>query len=213
MNRFAVLLAADDRSEMFRNLGSGFRDKKEHFEPLLLAGWIALLVAVAIVLGLVIRALARRYETEAFNSPRALFRVLCRAHRLTRSERKLLGKLADEQQLEQPARLFLEPERFEAALRSVELAAYRRDLARLRARVFANATVEDVAGAGSRGRGAERRSPNPSQSTADAAPPPECEQGGTAADPSRAVPSRAAPLVTTVNWPASMDHPGSTPVA
>jgi hypothetical protein len=58
----------------------------------------------------------RRFEyLKSYDSPPELFRELCRAHGLSWSTRRLLKRLAAEWQMSSPARLFVEPDRFNAA--------------------------------------------------------------------------------------------------
>ncbi len=51
--------------------------------------------------------------TAILSSPNRLFLSLCRAHRIAWSDRWLLWRLAASQRLEDPARVFLEPERLD----------------------------------------------------------------------------------------------------
>jgi hypothetical protein len=97
---------------VFRDLGSGFRTKRETFQPSDLIAWIIVAVMVITVLAILARVVARR-EKQSFDSPRALFQELCRAHRLDFANRQLLKRLARAAGVKQPARLFLEPQRFE----------------------------------------------------------------------------------------------------
>ena len=48
-------------------------------------------------------------------SDSGLFCELCRAHKLTRRERRFLWRLAHDRQISPPARIFLEPDRFSPA--------------------------------------------------------------------------------------------------
>jgi len=76
-----------------------------------------------------------------YDHPRALFRALCRAHGLDRASRRLLDQLARQQRLSDPARLFLEPERFEAENLGASLKPRRKQFVALRDRLFAEPTV------------------------------------------------------------------------
>ena len=51
--------------------------------------------------------------TAILSSPNRLFLSLCRAHRIAWSDRWLLWRLAASQRLEDPVRVFLEPERLD----------------------------------------------------------------------------------------------------
>ncbi len=100
-------LAEQDRmQDLFR----AFRATQAHegmddvfYGLLILAG----IVAGMLILSLVIKSRRRR---AGYVSPLGLFLTLCRAHKLKWKERWLLWRLARMEQLNEPARLFLEPE-------------------------------------------------------------------------------------------------------
>lgn len=69
-------------------------------------------LAVACLLAL-LRWLAQGTPPRPVNSPRRLFRELCRLHGLDHGSRLLLLRLARYQKLDHPGRLFVAPERFE----------------------------------------------------------------------------------------------------
>ncbi|MGA2064299.1 MAG: hypothetical protein ABSG86_05000 [Thermoguttaceae bacterium] len=73
----------------------------------------------------------------AVNSPRRLFRSLCRAHRLSWSQRWLLGRIARANRLAQPAQLFVEPEYFDEPRLGPEFGPKAQRLRQLRDRLFA----------------------------------------------------------------------------
>jgi hypothetical protein len=105
------LLWAD--REKFRQMGEGFRGEHAKIEMSEVLIALACLTAVIIALWLLSVYLARRERFRRTYSPRGLFNDLCQAHGLDRTGRTALWRLAREQQLEHPARLFLEPERFD----------------------------------------------------------------------------------------------------
>lgn len=121
---------------LFRDMGSGFRDKRENMDGTDLLMWMLLVVGVFVVIGIIAHFVARRDKRELYNSPRALFRQLCKAHGLEHASRALLKRMARQQQLAQPARLFLEPERFGVENLSPELAAQQAAIAALKQRLF-----------------------------------------------------------------------------
>ena len=136
------MLLFADRSAIFRDMGSGFREKRESFQPTDLLWWLlaaALLAGAFIALATI---LASQDKSRLFNSPRALFNALCKAHRLDRTSRNLLKQLAQSQQLMVPARLFLEAERFDPALLPMPLQSQRDQIAALRDRLFRSTTAE-----------------------------------------------------------------------
>ena len=71
-------------------------------------------------------------------SPLRLFLEVSRAHRLAWTDVWLLWRLARSQRLNDPARLFLEPDRFEAAYLAGPLRRSASRLKELRTRLFAN---------------------------------------------------------------------------
>lgn len=97
---------------------------------------IAAILAVAVLLYFVNRWHNRHSGKQSYNSSSAMFRELCKAHSLDRKTRQLLKRIAQWQRLTQPARLFLEPERFEPANLSPELERYLAELFELRAKLF-----------------------------------------------------------------------------
>jgi hypothetical protein len=115
-------------------------------------------IAVAVILGAVVlgawaltRFLARQERRRRFNNPAALFDALCRVHGLDIAERKLLLNHARGQGLEDPGRVFLEPERFGA--KSITPAAddEQQQLASIKVRLFGDypgGTPQGVAPAG-----------------------------------------------------------------
>lgn len=138
MNTFACrMLLLADRSTIFRDMGSGFREKRESFDPTDLLWWLFVAVVVIAVFGVVARILANQDKHRLYNSPRALFRALCQAHGLDRTDRGLLKQIASSQRLSTPARLFLEPERFEPSMLVADLRSHREAILVLRNRLFA----------------------------------------------------------------------------
>jgi hypothetical protein len=82
------------------------------------------------------RLLAMGTRHRAYDSPRRLFLSLCKAHRLRWSEWWLLWRLARSQGLKDPARIFLEPERFGPGGLRPKLAARAERLRGIRDRLF-----------------------------------------------------------------------------
>jgi hypothetical protein len=120
----------------FREMGDGFRDKREHFDPTDLIFWVGALVGLFATLAILARVIARREARQVYNSPRALFRALCAAHQFDRHDRAVLRKLARHYGLDQPARLFVEPERFADAGKNPDLNHMRERIAEIGKRLF-----------------------------------------------------------------------------
>jgi hypothetical protein len=79
--------------------------------------WAIFIVTGVLVAGVLLWQLvtSRAYGRLPANSPRGLFRELCRAHRLDRPRRRLLKRLAVARQVSPAALLFVQPECFAAA--------------------------------------------------------------------------------------------------
>lgn len=130
-------LLATDLESFFRGLGSQFSGKRAR------VGWSDALIILGViaVVGLAASLLSRylaKTEHARLNSPRALFRELCRLHGLKFRERQAMRRLARFHRLAHPARLFLEPDRFGAALEHPLLQMHARQLSLIRERLFAS---------------------------------------------------------------------------
>jgi hypothetical protein len=84
---------------------------------------ITWLVAVPVVIWLVAGLFNRERRKRTIYSPKKLFKALCRAHRLDRSARRALTKLAAAAHIAQPATLFVSPEAFDAHLATLKRAS------------------------------------------------------------------------------------------
>jgi hypothetical protein len=130
----SVLLLAD--RQLFHEMGAGFREKQQQFDATDVLLWILLPVGFFVLVGLLARLLARSDKHQLFNSPRRLFRTLCRAHQLDRPARWLLVQIARAEGIEQPARLFLDPECFRRESTHPALEGKRAAIEALAARLF-----------------------------------------------------------------------------
>lgn len=118
------------------DLGSGFRGRRAQFDTNDLITGLAILTLLVLA-GWAVRYIQTRQDGGAKKSrPLALFLELCRAHRLRFSDRWLLWRLARADRLRNPARLFLEPERFDPAGLPAILRLRARQLARIREKLF-----------------------------------------------------------------------------
>ena len=134
-----ALLLAD--FEVVRNMGHRFHGKNAQLH------WNDLFMLLAIVLALAAAAwfltrVARRERRRRTNSPRGLFQELCQAHQLDRQSRNLLWQLAKHQELSHPARVFLDPERFEPGQLPELLPTQVQRLANLRQQLFVEEALE-----------------------------------------------------------------------
>jgi hypothetical protein len=85
---------------------------------------------------------SRRQEDVSPHNPQRLFAELCRAHKLSAAQRRLLEWLAAERQLLQPALVFLDPILLESAIAHADSPNVRQRLTELRSRLFAGAGHE-----------------------------------------------------------------------
>ena len=132
---YGIVFAARSRLE---SLGSGFRGRHARIETEhIIAGAI---VVCGIVLGLWLLSYIMSFQEDrrGYSSPKRLFISLCRAHELRWSQWWLLWRVARRQRLRDPARLFLEPERFEPSRLGASLCGRANDLLRLRQKLFAD---------------------------------------------------------------------------
>lgn len=131
-----VLLAAGQNFDKFKQMGAELRRRTTDGT----GDDFALLAIVATVVPLLVLALMVlvkfQEQHENLNSPKGLFRELARAHGLDRAARRLLLELAARHQLTDPARVFLEPERFDPALLAGNDPARAALLDSLRTRLF-----------------------------------------------------------------------------
>jgi hypothetical protein len=120
----------------WERLGDHFRRGPTDFNSYNLLAVIA--IAAAFVLGIFLlqRFAQRRDHSKSYTSPTELFRELCRAHRLDRSERRLLKRLAAAWGLARPAYLFIEPDYFDTAGLPVEWQEDSHRVASIRERLF-----------------------------------------------------------------------------
>ncbi|HTU24345.1 MAG TPA: hypothetical protein VMF30_03035 [Pirellulales bacterium] len=135
----ATLLLAD--RHLFHDMGAGFREKQQRFDASDLLLWILLPVAFFVVVGVLARLLSRGDNRQLFNSPRRLFHALCRAHHLERPERSLLAQIAKAEGIDQPARLFLDPDCFQRATIHPALEGKQSAIAALTDRLFPSAAA------------------------------------------------------------------------
>lgn len=107
-----TLLAEGDP---FGNMGRNFRGEEAQVDFYEVTTGLAFLVALVVGALLLTKLLSRQDRLRRCNSPRSLFKELCRAHSLSRHERQLLKQLSLDHGLEDPLSLFLDPSRFRDA--------------------------------------------------------------------------------------------------
>lgn len=131
------LILFADRSIIFREMGNGFREKRESFNPSDLLWWVFAAVAILVAFAVIAKLLAKQDKRRQYNNPAALFRELCQVHNLDRASRNLLKTIARHQELTTPAHLFVDPDRLIAALREDSLRPQLPAIQSLRNKLFA----------------------------------------------------------------------------
>jgi hypothetical protein len=129
--------------EMASRMAEGFRGDRTRFDPGTVLTLILATAAIVLALWLVSYCSAGRRRPAAHNSPGKLFLALCRAHRLGWRDAWLLWRLARWHELEAPARLFLEPDRFDFQGLNRSLTRRAARLQSLRRRLFADLPEAD----------------------------------------------------------------------
>ncbi|MEQ8786839.1 MAG: hypothetical protein RIC55_11095 [Pirellulaceae bacterium] len=137
----------------FSDLGRNLRNGAGLSPGNLLFGAV---VIVGVVVALLLLTRWRKVRDErGFNSPRALFRELCQAHDIDRQDRRRLKALARSRNLDQPSRLFLEPDLFDFGAAAGEPTLIERaQLEQLRDRIFGKRLTSDAKPEGVRSRSA-----------------------------------------------------------
>jgi len=130
---FPLLLGQIDKWE---EMGRDFRTDHTKLDPTLITASIVTLLVVIVFLWGLTRLFNRQEGRRLYNSPKQLFRSLCRAHELDRAQCRLLLQIARTQNVAQPASLFLEPERLDSAVRQPQFKGQEDSLRQLRARLF-----------------------------------------------------------------------------
>ena len=131
-----ILLAQHSRSESFRE---NFRSRgTAGYDDMLLG----LLIVATIVAGMwaISRLISLRRRRRGYSNPWRLFWALCRAHHLNWSDSWLLRRVARDQNLRDPGRLFLEVDRWEEKRLGPRFALEYRRLTALRKQIFGQST-------------------------------------------------------------------------
>ncbi len=136
---FALPLLFADRGALLRDMGSGFRGDRPRVDATEVAMVIAATIAAVVAFWLLARFASFREGRGSSNNPKLLFRQLCQAHGLSRTQRSLLQQIGDRAEVAPPPAIFLRPELVDAALKDPQFEQFRGDLAALRRRLFAAA--------------------------------------------------------------------------
>lgn len=136
------LLAKDGR---YMHMGSRFRRGSSNIDTADLVTMLGVIAIVAAIVWLITRYVKLREKRNAC-SAQHLFHELCRAHQLDWPSRQLLQALAKAHGLADPARIFVEPHRFNTDKLGPAFANCEPRLAALRQRLFAESDEIRLAG-------------------------------------------------------------------
>jgi hypothetical protein len=131
------LLGRNGLDELASRMADGFRGDRARWDSTTLIAMVAGTTAIILLLWIVSRYVGRQDRRTVHQSPGKLFLRLCSAHRLTWTETWLLWRLARWRRLGDPARLFLEPERFDTRDLAPVLARHTPRIQSLCVRLFA----------------------------------------------------------------------------
>ena len=135
----ALLLAErNGLDELASRMADGFRGDRVRLDFGQVAAMLLVAAGLAAVIWFLSRLTGGRDRRSVSNSPAKLFVSLCRTHGLNWKDTWLLWRLARWQQLDDAARLFLEPDHFDLDGLSPSLAAWGERLKSLRSRLFAD---------------------------------------------------------------------------
>ncbi len=154
MSRFVPDIAPLFGDSRLNKITGGFQARDTEVDTAQIVIGLAVLITLIVVLWFISRAMERRARGGHYDSSLRLFLSLAKAHDLSWSDRWLLWRLAGCQQLKEPARLFLEPERFDTAELPDSLLVKRDRLSMIAKRVFAQKS-EDQGQRGSESQPAE----------------------------------------------------------
>jgi hypothetical protein len=133
-----LLAEGNALDELASHMAEGFRGDRVRLDSSLVIGLLSGALGIVLVFWVLSRLVGGQDRRATCNSPGKLFVSLCRAHQLTFKDAWLLWRLARWQQLDDPARLFLEPEHFDPSGFGPRLTAHAQRLQSLRDRLFAD---------------------------------------------------------------------------
>ncbi len=136
-----MLLAARGRLD---HLSNGFRGRRVRLDTNDLVFGLAILGGVAIAIWVLSLFMAKQEKRAPCNKPLMLFWELCKAHGLKLSDRWLLWRLARRYRLRDPARLFLEPERFKTDRLGATWKPHAEPLHKISEKLFADLDAEKI---------------------------------------------------------------------
>jgi hypothetical protein len=150
MNALANLPLLLAQSDRWREMGRDFRVDHTKLDPGLIFVSLVVLVAVVVFLAWLNKMMNRQDNRRLYNNPKQLFRSLCRAHDLSRSQQRLLLHIARHLNLAQPAVLFVEPERLDQVAKAWQSQSAGAQLVELKQILFEGMNAPDSPASASR---------------------------------------------------------------
>jgi len=142
--RVLLLAERNGLDELASRMADGFRGDRVRLDFGLVVVMLLGAAGLAAAILFLSRLAGGRDRRSVSNSPGKLFVSLCRAHGLTWKDTWLLWRLARWQQLDDTARLFLEPDHFDLDGLSPPLAARGERLKSIRGRLFADLAATET---------------------------------------------------------------------
>lgn len=133
-NLWFTLLA--NETDRLGGMARGFRPAETSFWLYDVLVVLSVVAAIGLVFWGVSRVMFPR-EPKLFNKPNALFRELCRAHKLKMRQRWLLWRLAHLRRAAQPAAVFLNAELYDESSLPAQLRPFAGELSLLQRQLFA----------------------------------------------------------------------------
>jgi hypothetical protein len=144
--RLLPIAARNGVDDLASHMADGFRGDRAHWDCRTMLAIVAGALAVGVLIWFVSRLACGRDRRASRCGPKELFATLCRAHRLSWRDSWLLRRLARVQQLDDPARVFPDPDRLDCQDLAPSLKRHAPRLQSLRSRLFAD--LADVAETG-----------------------------------------------------------------
>jgi len=136
-----VILLPLAQIDKWREMGRDFQSDHSKLAPGLIAASLVVLAIVVVFLWFLARLMNQQEERRLFNDSKQLFRSLCRAHELSRADRRLLLQIGRIRQNTQAASLFLDPDIIDAALRQPAFHGQQPAIKKLRDRLFRSPSI------------------------------------------------------------------------
>ena len=134
-NLYGLFVLLADRSKWER-LGDGLHGENAKLGINELLALVALVAGALLFVSLLHAFVSRQERKRSYHHPKRLFGELCTAHRISKQDRLLLKRLADCWKFNQPAMLFVKPDKFDRDIVKNPSSKDAESIERLRCRLF-----------------------------------------------------------------------------